>query len=149
MPVILSFWRPESWRKSWYTASEDSVCILDCWILSALLPDLFSEENVEDSDHLLHCLVFVVQSLSYIRLFVTPRTVACQVPLSMGFSRQEYWSGLPFPSPGICATQGSNPGLRNCRQTLYRLSHHRGPRKLEWVSLSLLLLTAPQSLKIK
>ena len=31
--------------------------------------------------------------------FVTPRTVACQVPLSMGFSRQEYWSGLPFPSP--------------------------------------------------
>ena len=43
MPVILSFWRPESWRKSWYRASEDSVCILDCWILSALLPDLFSE----------------------------------------------------------------------------------------------------------
>ena len=30
----------------------------------------------------------------------TPWTVACQVPLSMGFSRQEYWSGLPFPSPG-------------------------------------------------
>ena len=32
--------------------------------------------------------------------FVTPWTVACQAPLSMGFSRQEYWSGLPFPSPG-------------------------------------------------
>jgi len=31
---------------------------------------------------------------------VTPRTVACQAPLSMEFSRQEYWSGLPFPSPG-------------------------------------------------
>ena len=31
----------------------------------------------------------------------TPRTVACQAPLSMGFSRQEYWSGLPFPSPGF------------------------------------------------
>ena len=30
----------------------------------------------------------------------TPRTVACQAPLSVGFSRQEYWSGLPFPSPG-------------------------------------------------
>ena len=30
----------------------------------------------------------------------TPWTVACQAPLSMGFSRQEYWSGLPFPSPG-------------------------------------------------
>ena len=31
--------------------------------------------------------------------FATPPTIACQVPLSMGFSRQEYWSGLPFPSP--------------------------------------------------
>ena len=32
--------------------------------------------------------------------FVTPWTIALQAPLSMGFSRQEYWSGLPFPSPG-------------------------------------------------
>ena len=38
--------------------------------------------------------------LSYVRLFVTPQTVAHQAPLSMGLSRQEYWSGLPFPSPG-------------------------------------------------
>ena len=40
------------------------------------------------------------QSLSRVQLFVTPRTVACQVPLSKGFSRQEYWSGLPCPPPG-------------------------------------------------
>ena len=111
MPVILSFWRPESWRKSWYTASEDSVCILDCWILSALLPDLFSEENVEDSDHLLHCLVFVVQSLSRVRLFATRWTVAFQVSPSMGFSRQEYWSGLPFSSPGDLPDPGIEPGF--------------------------------------
>ena len=39
-------------------------------------------------------------SLSLVRLFAIPWTVACQVSLSMGFSRQEYWSGLPFPSPG-------------------------------------------------
>ena len=52
------------------------------------------------------------------RLFVTPRTVAYQAPPSMGFSRQEYWSRLPFPSPGIFLTQGSNPGLLHCRQTL-------------------------------
>ena len=39
------------------------------------------------------------QSLSRVRL-VTPWAIACQAPLSMGFSRQEYWSGLPFPSPG-------------------------------------------------
>ena len=41
-----------------------------------------------------------VQSLSRNQLFVTPRTVAFQPPPSMGFSRQEYWTGLPFPSPG-------------------------------------------------
>ena len=41
-----------------------------------------------------------VKSLSRVGLFATPWTVAYQVPLSMGFSRQEYWSGLPFPSPG-------------------------------------------------
>ena len=41
-----------------------------------------------------------VKSLSHVRLFGTPWTVAFQAPLSMGFSRQEYWSGLPFPSPG-------------------------------------------------
>ena len=40
-----------------------------------------------------------MKSLSRVRLFVTPWTVASQAPLSMGFSRQEYWSGLPFPSP--------------------------------------------------
>ena len=39
------------------------------------------------------------QSLSCVQLFVTPRTAACQAPLSLGFSRQEYWSGFPFPSP--------------------------------------------------
>ena len=38
--------------------------------------------------------------LSCVQLFATPWTVACQAPLSMGFSRQEYWSGLPFPLPG-------------------------------------------------
>ena len=40
------------------------------------------------------------QSLSHVQLFATPWTVALQAPLSMGFSRQEYWSGLPFPPPG-------------------------------------------------
>ena len=40
-----------------------------------------------------------------------------QAPPSMGFSRQEYWSGLLFPSQGIFPTQGSNPGLLHCRQT--------------------------------
>ena len=41
-----------------------------------------------------------VKLLSCVLLFATPWTVTYQAPLSMGFSRQEYWSGLPFPSPG-------------------------------------------------
>ena len=41
-----------------------------------------------------------MKSLSRVRLFATPWTVAHQAPLSMGFSRQGYWSGFPFPSPG-------------------------------------------------
>ena len=45
------------------------------------------------------------------RLFAKPWTVACWAPLSMAFSRQEYWSGLPFPSPGIFPTQSLNPCL--------------------------------------
>ena len=39
-----------------------------------------------------------------------PWTVACQAPLCMGFSRQEYWSGLPFPSPGDLPDPGIEPG---------------------------------------
>ena len=42
-----------------------------------------------------------VKSLCYVQLFATPWTVAYQSSSSMGFSRQEYWSGLPFPSPEI------------------------------------------------
>ena len=40
----------------------------------------------------------------------TPWTAACQAPLSMGFSRQEYWSGFPFPSPGDLPDSGIEPG---------------------------------------
>ena len=43
-------------------------------------------------------LISSVQSLSHVRLFATPWTAAYQAPLSMGFSRQEYWSGVPSPS---------------------------------------------------
>ena len=41
-----------------------------------------------------------MKSLSHVQLFATPWTIAYQDPPSVGFSRQEYWSGLPFPSPG-------------------------------------------------
>ena len=50
-----------------------------------------------------------VKLLSCVRLFATPWTVAHQAPPSMGFSRQEYWSGLPFPSPGALPHPGIEP----------------------------------------
>ena len=50
-----------------------------------------------------------VMSLSRVRLFVTPWTVAHQAPPSMGLSRQEYWSGLPLPSPGDLPNPGIEP----------------------------------------
>ena len=51
-----------------------------------------------------------VKSLSRVRLFVTPWNVAYQASPSMLFSRQEYWSGLPFPSPGDLPDPGIEPG---------------------------------------
>ena len=60
----------------------------------------------------------VAQSLSRVRLFVTPWTVAYQASLFMGFSSQEYWRGLPFPSPGDLPDPGIKPGLLHWRQTL-------------------------------
>ena len=51
-----------------------------------------------------------VKSLSRVRLFAIPWTVARQAPLSMGFSKQEYWSGLPFPFPGDLPNPGIKPG---------------------------------------
>ena len=56
---------------------------------------------------LLHC----TQACSHVQLFVTPWTVAHQAPLSMGFSRQEYWNGLSFPPPGELPDPELNPHL--------------------------------------
>ena len=54
-------------------------------------------------------IVHVCQSLGCVQPFATPWTVAHQAPLSMEFSRQEYWSGLPCPSPGDLPDPGIKP----------------------------------------
>ena len=67
-----------------------------------------------------------VKTLSRVRLFSTPWTVAHQAPVSVGFSRQEYWSGLHALFQGIFPTQALNPGLLTVlisRQIPYHLSH--------------------------
>ena len=52
----------------------------------------------------------VGKSLRCVSLFVTPRTAARQAPLSLGFPRQVYWSGLPYPPPGDLPDPGIEPG---------------------------------------
>jgi len=51
----------------------------------------------------------VLSRFSHVRLFATTWTAACQAPLSVGFSRHEYWSRLPFPSPGDLPDPGIEP----------------------------------------
>ena len=63
------------------------------------------------SGFLTHEPSWALSHFSRMRLLATSWTVPCQAPLSMGFSRQEYWSGLPFPSPGILLTRALNPHL--------------------------------------
>ena len=61
----------------------------------------------------------------------TSWTVACQAPLSMEFSRQEYWRGLLFPSPGDLPNPRMKPGSPHSRQILYRLRHQGSYRVKE------------------
>ena len=65
----------------------------------------------------------MLSHFSHVRLFATPWTVACQAPMSMGFFRQEYWSGLPCPPPGDLPDPEINPcllHLLHCRGILHR-----------------------------
>ena len=69
-----------------------------------------------------------VKLLSCVLLFSTPWTVAYQALPSMGFSRQEYWSGFPFPSPGDLPNPGIEPGSPALQALLfYHLSYQQGP----------------------
>ena len=77
--------------------------------------------------------------LSHVRLFATPWTVAYQAPRSIGFSRQDYWSGMPFPSPGDLPNPGIKPGSPEL-QTDALLSEPLG--KPQVISLSRALLFA-------
>ena len=86
----------------------------------------------------LKCTVSEVKSLRRVRLFATPWTVGHQAPASMGFPRQEYWSGLPFPFPGDRPNQGiefRSPAL----QADSLLSEPMGKRSRETVPRLLVL----------
>ena len=94
--------------------------------------------------HILMCIEKKVKSLSRVRLFVTPWTVAYQDSLSLGFSRQEHWSGLPFPSPmhesekwkwsRSVVSDLSNP--MDCSPPGSTIPGILQARTLEWVAIS-------------
>ena len=72
-------------------------------------------------------LIKKVKSLSRVQLFAIPWTIAYHAPLSMGFSKQKYWRGLPFPCPADLPDPGIEPRSPHCRQMLYHLSHQGSP----------------------
>ena len=95
----------------WTAACQASLSITN----SQSLLKLVSIASVMPSNPVLNLAPYAfplgeVKSLSRVWLFVTPWTVAYQAPLSMGFSRQQYWSGLPFPSPRNLPDPGMEPG---------------------------------------
>ena len=90
-------------------------------------------------------LCVCVQSLSCVQLFVTPWTAACQAPLSMGFSRQEYWTGVPLSKVQSAAAAAAK-SLQSCLTLCDPIdgSPPGSPipgilqaRTLEWVAISL------------
>ena len=117
-----------------------SLCLLLCghilfysgakWFPSGTCEIVFQTHRLEWSWLVRGKFIFChcVLSWSVVSDSAPPWTIACQAPLSMGFPKQEYWSGLPFLLHGIVPTQGLNLSLLHCRQTLYRLSHQGSPR---------------------
>ena len=85
------------------------MCVCVFKPLSALPLQILRAPNTQSSLLLTANNLWSACPLSHVRLFATPWTVACQAPLSMGFPRQEYWSGLPFPSPGDLPDPGIKP----------------------------------------
>ena len=115
------------WRTVWNFLKK--LKIVTVWS-SNPIPTYISGENA-NSKRYVHPNVHEserkvkVKSLSGVWFFATPWTVAHQALPSMGFSRQEYWSGLPLPSPGDLPDP--NPGLPHWGQMLYPLSHQGIP----------------------
>ena len=104
---------------------EPLVCIVRGTHCLEAAPTLILPSHAQDPFPSELCCA--VLSHSVVSDSATPWTVACQAPLSMGFSKQEYWSGLPCPPQGIFPTSGLNPGLWHCRWILYQLSYREAP----------------------
>ena len=93
------------------TSSMALVTLLLCVTLFPCQLQILKEAPPLNCQSILNTILGTHQSFGHVQLFVTLWTVASQAPLSMEFSRQEYWSGLSFFLQGIFQTQGSNPRL--------------------------------------
>ena len=90
-------------------------------------------EEIKKSQYIMNNAVKVkVKLLSCVQLFATSWTVALQAPSPMGFPGKNTGVGCHFLLQGIFLTQGSNPGLPHCRQTLQPLSHQGMRSKTLW-----------------
>ena len=107
-----------TWLSNWtrffqgnsYMQIEIRLWTKGIYALWASLWFLFFIPKLDKPDTIIFVERKKVKSLSRVRLFATPWPVAYQAPPSMGFSRQEYWSALPFPSPGDIPNPGIEPG---------------------------------------
>ena len=91
---------------------------------------------IHPAQHFSWCtLLRLVQSVCRVQLFVTPWTAARQAPLSVGFSRQEYWSGLPCLPPGDLPNPGVKPGFSHIAGRFFTMwTTREAPRILDWVA---------------
>ena len=101
--------------------------------------EFLGRRNISDlsSGHLGYLCFKVVCMLSRARLSATPWTVARQAPLSMGFSRQKCWNGLPFPPPGDRPNQGLNLHLSKQTNDDDHLEERKGSEKVQVKELAL------------
>ena len=81
------------------------------------------ENTMEVFQNTNYCVCVCMCVFSHVQLFAAPWTVAYQIPLSIEFSRQEYWSGILFPSPGDCSNLERNPHLQHWQADSLPLSH--------------------------
>ena len=110
------------------------------------VPGILGKNTGVGCHFLVQCMKVKVKSLSRVRLFATPWTAAYQAPPSMGLARQEYWSGVPLPSPvSLTAAAAAAKSLQSC-PTLCDPRDSSPPgspvpgilqaRTLEWVAIS-------------
>ena len=107
-PVRMAIIKKSTNNKCWRGCGEKRM-LLHCWWECKLIQPLWK---------MVWKVKVKVKSLSCVRLFVTPWTILHKAPPSMGFSRQEYWSGLPFPSPGNLPNPGIDSRSPHCRRML-------------------------------